>query len=252
MSKESFPEREAGKADIYETAGVYLEELKDAVKGEAIELAKMGFPVTQDCRIDERSFQMLYREDQVLADRRRVEDLESGFRKDAPEKKMGELLEVSKTLAFNKFWFNKRLVAVRTSKYDDYVNEIDELVLDTKTHEPLAFIDTTTNWEAKANELMEKIERGGRIKYGLRFDRQGKVRPVAYERLPILILSLHDEEVLKLAKDLKSGELGAESGKLERVVSEALMRESVNLKSIVPPKMQELYDRVLRIFRELA
>ena len=252
MPKESLPEREAERADVYETAGRYLEDLKESISKEALELTKRGFPVTEECRIDHRRFSMLYPEDEIEADAEKVRDLESKFEKDIREKKIGDLLEVSKTLAFNKFWFNQRLVAVRASKYDDYANGIDELVLDTQTHEPLALIDTTTNWESKVNELMRKIQSGGRVKYGLRFDKEDKVRQVAYERLPILILSLHDDEVLRLAADIKRGELSRESRQLERIVKETIARESLNLKDIVPPKIRELYDRVLKIFRELG
>jgi len=252
MPKESLPEREAERADVYETAGRYLEQLKPLLNEEARALEARGFLVHGDCRIAADRFEPLYSKDEITADAKKASEIEVAFPKDVPEKSIGDLLEVAKTLAINRLWFGRRLVVVRTSKFDDYVNGVDELVLDTKTREPVALVDDTTNVDAKLHELRDKVRRGTQVKYGLRLDAQGAAQKISYARLPILVLELHASEVLALAADLTKGKTSEETRKLGRTVAEHLEQESARLMEIVSPEQRLQYEKLLKIFRELA
>ncbi len=132
--------KELEKQDIEEQGKEKLAELLPLLEQLAKEL-QSRFPVGKDCRIQTQEFEDVFSLEEIKKDQKRVESLEKKF----SEKNIGELLEVIKTLTFNQLWFSNDLISLRTSKFDDYCNGVDEVVIDIKTNEVLAAIDETTN-----------------------------------------------------------------------------------------------------------
>ena len=249
MKKESFAERAAEKRDINEVAGEHLEKMKEFLSVEGERLRGEGFPVSEDCRINLREFGNLYSKETLERDQEKVSEIETHFENSQSEK-IGELLEAVKTLVFNKFWFDGRLVAIRTSKFDDYVNGVDQLILDRETFQPLAAVDTTLDWKSKLPKIINKIQKGSSVKYGVGFSKDG-VEKMNYTGLPIFIISLNGDEVLELAHEIEDGELVKEGDHLADVVAEELSRQSQQLSSLVGAKLQDSYSAANKIFKAL-
>ncbi len=249
MKKESFAERAAEKRDINEAAGEHLEKMKEFLMAEGERLRGEGFPVDEECRIDLAAFDGSYSKEVLEHDQERISKTESDFENSQSEK-IAELLEAVKTLVFNKFWFDGRLVAVRTSKFDDYVNGVDQLILDRETFQPLAAVDTTLDWKSKLPKIMDKIQKGGVVKYGVGLSKNG-VEKINYAGLPVFIISLNGDEVLELARGIEAGELGPEGDRLASVVAEELSRQSQQLSVLAGKKLQDSYSAANKIFKAL-
>lgn len=199
---ESLP---AGGSEKSETEKAY-EKLKAETAAEALELRKMGFEVDDECRINPEAFAPLYSVINRARNDKAVADLERKFKPIGKEKvERGEILEMAKTLGFNKHWFGKRLLALRTAKYDDYVNGVDNLIIDKETFEPLAAVDTTTAYLTKAKQLAERIQNGSQIKYGYGLDKKG-IKKTTYRNLPLFIISFSPDELDKLSENYEDFE----------------------------------------------
>jgi len=225
---ESFPKRREKEGASREIRGSKLEQLMPLLEDEAEKLRTRGFPLTDDLRIDPLAFKGTYTVDDIQRDARRVYEREGQFKKGGD---IGKLLEVVKTLAFNRLWFRGKFVAVRTARYDDIFNNIDEIIFDVETHTPLAVVDTTTDLESKLGdpEFLEKLKKGGAIKYGLGLEANG-VSKKNYPKLPIFIVSLRADDVRSLADELlKGGPITETSVLLERVIVQELRMQSDKL-----------------------
>lgn len=232
------------------------ETLKNLLKEEAERLRSFGFAVDNECRIDLATFKNVFEFEKIGKDLSYVEHTEAKFEKENPKYKespehiKGEVLEIGKTLAFNKYWFRRKLTAVRTSKYDDYCNGIDELILDTETGFPLAAVDDTTNYKFKIKELIEKIKTGCKIKYGLGFSKEG-LEKKSYDNLPLFIISITPYELNTLAKDLIKGEMSSEGKNIEEKIRNDLKAQSNSFDSYAPQKMKNSYAQAGKIFEKL-
>jgi len=186
----------------------------------------------------------------VSGDKKAVEKTEGKFQKEENES-IGELLETVKTITFNKLWFKGRLVALRTSKFDDYFNGIDEVIFDTETYQPLAAVDTTTNIKEKSEKIIDKIKKGSQIKYGF-YLKEG-VKKSSLNDLPTFIISLKPEELLEFSQKIiehpndKKFDLDTEKNILE-----SLKTQSKEFEKIAEPKMKHLYKMAGQIFEELV
>ena len=142
------PEITTSKIETTERTRERLRELQPLLKplleNESEKLRGRGFPVGADGRLLPEEYKGIYRPEEITNDLRKVRLLESKYREEEG-KPIGDLLEVAKTLAFNRFWFGGRLIAVRASNYDDYFNGVDEIIFDAETFQSLAAIDTTVN-----------------------------------------------------------------------------------------------------------
>lgn len=250
MKRESFSERAVEKKDLNEAAAEHLEKISEFLKVESELLNNEGFPVGEDCRLEMSEFESLYSRDSIERDQEKISRIEAHFG-ESQQEEVAELLEAVKTLVFNKFWFDGRLVAVRTSKFDDYTNGIDQLILDRETFQPLAAVDTTLDWKSKLPKIMEKIQKGGSVKYGAGISEAG-VAKTAQSELPIFIISLKGEEVLDLARGIEAGDLTGEAVGLEAVVSEELSRQSSQLSRLAgSAKLRDRYASASKIFRKI-
>ncbi|MDD5606332.1 MAG: hypothetical protein PHN37_00470 [Candidatus Pacebacteria bacterium] len=243
MFFESEQAREAEKKDLQEQTREKLVELLPYLKELSKELQEQGFLVDQECRIQEREFNDVFSEQEVKKDQEKVKELENKF----SNNKDGELLEVIKTLTFNKFWFNHNLVSLRTSKFDDYCNGVDEIIFDLKTKQPLAAVDKTTNPLKKIEKIKEKIIQGSRIKYG--FILKENIEKQSLKDLPTFIISLTPEELIDLAEDLLSQK---DLNKSEKKVIQSLVRQSQKFQEIASPAMEKNYKKAEEIFKRIS
>lgn len=249
------------RKEIIEKLKEGREEFKEYyLKEEAERLRKAGFGVDNECRIKPSEFKKLFGEKTIEKDLNRVEEKEATFEKENPNYKetaeyiKGETLEMAKTLAFNGHWFNKKLIAVRTARYDDIFNGVDELIFDKETKFPLAAVDLSTNMKIKTKELFEKrMYEGGKVKYGFGFDENSSVEKKSYENLPLFVVSITPEELLEVNSTIIKGNLHFESLKISNNILEELSNQSeiaVNSDSI-SPSLRAAYEKAAQIFEKL-
>jgi len=249
MFRESGMTKQLEKEKRYEDAEKLEVELLPELKELSEDLNEKGFPVDEKCRIKSEAFKDIFGERMILADKRAVEKIEGKFQKEGNES-MGELLETVKTITFNKLWFDGRLIALRTSKFDDYLNGIDEVIFDTETHQPLAAVDTTTNIKEKTGEIIDKIRKGSQVKYG--FYIKDGIKKGSLNDLPTFIISLKPEELLNFVQKIiehpndKKFDLDTEKN-----IIESLKRQSEEFEKIANPKMKHSYEVAGQIFNDL-
>lgn len=243
MTKFERPEEALSRLETEETYA----KLKKEMAGEALELNKRGFEIDDECRINPKTFEALYTKEDIERNERAVNGLENKFRVKAGEiakKQRGEILEMAKTLGFNRHWFGGKFIAVRTAKYDDYVNGVDNLIIGTETFEPLAAVDTSTAYLTKARELVDKIRGGSLVKYGYGLTEKGAEKK-SYRRLPLFIISFRPEEVEEMLENF-AGQ--------EEILLKSLKQQSRDFPQLsqMHPEVKAAYTRLQTLFEELA
>lgn len=171
---------------------------------------KYGLELEGDGRVDIDSFRDKegYSLAMVENAKRRVERLEYewyGFKKSSEaerEKKVGELLERFTTLVLHEN-LKEDFIVYRATRYDDYVNHVDQILIDKETGHAVCALDEkapkTKEWyKRKKEEILDRNLKGGaKINFGYKFEK-GKLTPSRLRNIPILCLPL-DEETLKEA-----------------------------------------------------
>ena len=186
-----------------------IEKLKSLERELSSRLVEAGIPVDDECRVFMDSFREIYPQEEINRDKGEVARLESLWYKDKnPDeikeerlKRDGEQFEVLKTVIFNKF-LGEDFIVVRSSPYDDYKNQVDNLFLDKKTGNLVCAFDEVTSLSGKEFEdKKEKVALRNRsktptnLKYGLMI-KDGAVFGGASQHFPIFYLAIRPE-VLK-------------------------------------------------------
>lgn len=252
-------EAEEARKEKPELVEKYLKELDGLLKLEAGKLEKQGFQLNPDCRINSRSYSDIVSEDIINKDMLRVQQLEAEFNKkstpqDVINKNIGELLEKVKTLSINRE-FNNQLISVRTNKYDDYVNGVDNLIVDVETNHILAAIDDSTNRLKMDDPRVEqRIQEGARVRYGFEY-KNNKADKKSLEKIPVFIISTDLNGVLALAKDTVNQKssldgMQAINTVIGNLVDQAEKIESGEIK-ISDPRLKESYKKAGEIFGKL-
>lgn len=114
----------------------------------------------------------------------------------------GSLWEKAVTIVFNKI-LKSNFIAARASRFDDYANGIDTLIIDKETGEVIcAFDEVSAEKESeidknKCKKVEEKNESGGaKIKYGITFE-EGKLIKGAIDNIPVFSLRLSGSELIE-------------------------------------------------------
>jgi len=160
-----------------------------------------GFPAQDNGMIDEKCYSGVYSQEILDQDKKYVEIRQEEFAKESLEKAEsgGEDLEVAKTVIFQKK-LGKRFVILRSSRYDNIRNKVDNVILDRETGNVICAIDdiesgNSERFRTKTSEVHAKNQAGGaELKYGfiprrqkenIKFD-LGKVRnvPVFFLAVP--------------------------------------------------------------------
>lgn len=252
------PEITTSKIETLERTKERLRELLPLLNEESESLKKAGFPVNSDCRLMPEAYEEIYRREEIADDLKKAQSLEIDFQKQ-PGKEIGDLLEITKTLAFNRSWFGGRLIAVRASKYDDYFNGVDEMIFDAESSQALAAIDTTINplsslgkeGRREADKILKKVRSGAKIKYGASLSGED-AKKQSCDKLPIFVVTIGIEKLIQLAKDLIGGRMSDDSKILEKEVIESLKSQSEQFQKLVDPKIAASYQKTQGIFEELG
>lgn len=173
-----------------------------------------GLPVNADLRIGMENFKGIIGENEINSDLERIIDKEKQFgltaiQGDKIAFTAGEILEIFKTAILNSI-LNKRYLVIRASKYDDYFNGVDNIILDKNSGEVIAAIDdvadlTSSRFYNKKNEIIKiNLESGVKIKYGIGLtgeEKTGEIIPVAnLYGLPIFYIAIAENILFELVE----------------------------------------------------
>jgi hypothetical protein len=216
------------KKDILEP----VEKLLNFAKDLSTSLNADGLPIMipkenfDDCyRIDMKRFSDVYCKEKIEKDIAAVQEKENTFKKiekineekikealsyrkspdqllDIDEKMTkGNIFEIFKTSLFNKF-LKEDFLILRTSRYDDIKNGVDNMILEKNGENVICAIDDVTQiklstyFEEKKKEILDKNLKfnGVKIKYGVYFEKdkngQKVLRKGPLENIPLFYLPL--------------------------------------------------------------
>ena len=203
---------ELEKSEIRKNA----EKIRNFMETISGELKKEGLPIMSDGRIDMRAFKRVYSKGEMDGDYNYINKKQGVFDKEAfldkglskeeiEEGKLmaeGERFERLKTAILYKV-FGKKFAVVRSSRYDDIKNGIDNVIMEKETGNIVCAVDDVTaeenseKFEEKRKRVMEKnMAGGGTLKYGIAKNK-GKKR---FNNIPVFWLDLSRENLIKAEK----------------------------------------------------
>jgi len=183
-----------------------VESLEDYLKERAEVLQNLGLPVDEKARIQETAFTDIYSKDEIERDVQKIVQRQKEWEEKelAQQKfgirKIGEKFEEFFILFINKMLEKEEMVAVRSSNYDDVFGGVDHLILDVKTGNIVAGIDTLSEisgrrYERKIQEILAKnLDGGARIKYGVRVER-GEIKKGRLQQVPVFLFALPSSKI---------------------------------------------------------
>ncbi|MDP2695834.1 MAG: hypothetical protein Q8O87_01115 [bacterium] len=257
MSKESLVTGSAENQEHKEIIEHHHESLKVALKEQADKLRKDGFDVDDDARISVQKFKDFFSantfDDDVEAVRKLDASIDAGAKTEEGARVRGEVLEMAKTIIFNSEIFGGRLVALRTTKYDDYKNGVDEMIIDRQTGEAMAALDTTTDLSSKmqAPAIMKRVAGGCRVKYGLKLDVDtNQISRYTHNRLPLFIISVSIENLAKAAQSIVTGVSNEYRKELEEYFKSSFVGQAKAASDVeaINVNVRAAYSRVAQIF----
>ncbi len=184
-----------------------LESLKKFLEQSSKELSKLGFPVDEENRIDYNSpyFREIYPlkerayKKACLVEKRKAILTEHEWSSEEEKiKTRGEQFEMLKTALFSKFL--EDFYVLRTSKYDDVIHHLDNILIDKETGRVVCAIDeVTVKYEDK--RLREKERKildmnfrgGGCLDFGLEVKTEAgkpKIKVAKLQKIPVFYLPL--------------------------------------------------------------
>lgn len=257
--KESLQVQEAEKSEHQEFMERAYKAFPAILKEEAAELREGGFPIDDNLRIRPEEFKgylspAIIAKDREFVQRVEKENLIKAEKNPKIKEQMirGEVLEMAKSILLNDKFFDKKLIVVRTSKFDDFVNDVDQLIFDTETFEPMAAVDITTSWQAKLkNEnVKRRIKEGAQVQYGVEFGPSG-IQKKILGNLPFFIIQISPEELVNVVGGIMRGFSEEEQRKLERHILTMLKMEAAGAQKMAYPKTAAGYQRAEKVFDRL-
>ncbi len=201
-------------------------------------------------------------DDLVDNDEKYMETTEQAFIMDGRERRDGHLAEEYIFILFNKIFLGTDYLLVRTHRYDDYENGVDQLIINTKTGEVVCALDELVENknlpEFKRNKrFSSKLKRalkkknGFSIKYGLVFQ-NGKFQSLGHLRN--LAFSILRVERDKFYQAITKSDFSLETGRLYDEEKELIRSITIFLKEQVKIFEKELdlsYDALNDFIRFL-
>src|SRR3989344_2820771 len=228
-----------------------IERLRELLRAEAEALRAKNFPVDDECRIDPEAFRgTVYSDSAIERDHDAVKRMRQEFREDEGKvSEIGHILEDAVTVAFNKLWFDKRLIKVRTAEYDDYVNGIDELIIDTKTSQIIAAVDTTIIPESKGLKLKESINGSFSVRYGVSLE-SGAVNMGPLKDIPYAIITITPGGLARFLRELGEESPSPFIESLGRKILGQLAKEMGQFVDLADVRHKSVYRHARAIFSE--
>jgi hypothetical protein len=202
--------------------GDELEKYIETISEELIE--KENIPLTSECRIDPNEYADVYNEDVISKDIEEVDKIKKRLAKEANmgidtwEKKRkeakGNKFEELKTVAYHKN-SDSNLIVVRSSEYDDFINGVDNVMVDKKSGKVVCAIDEVVDdsgesniYKNKVRNISEKNKAGGAtIKYCFTYkEGEDKPRLDTARNVPIFHLSLSRGDLQKEISKFEDGD----------------------------------------------
>lgn len=183
------------------------------IRESANQLRVEGVPVKDDARIDMEEFcrKNAMDEAEVYGDLAYIGGMEQEWQQapmgskpehnDDKKLKQGERMEILKTVLFQKY-LGRDFIVVRSSKYDDVKNGVDNVIVDRQSGNSVcAFDEVSVNeegdpvFEEKKNRIMIKNAQGGaKLKYGFSVKDQ-KITLGAVNNIPIFYLAMSPDKI---------------------------------------------------------
>lgn len=136
--------------------------------------------------------------------------------KEEKSKEKNSQMEMAVTLLLSEMLGDDFLV-VRTAPYDDYVNGIDNIIIDRKSGEVIGAFDEVHDsnngryTEAKRQKVEKIARKGGtEIAYGLKIE-NGKLVRAKLTNVPVFYLGLEESKFIKLRDGLISNNIEAKN-----------------------------------------
>lgn len=208
--------------EIKEAQG-FLNELTQRV-GEDLKERFPELPISpQLCRLKIEEFEELYPSEEFKKDLQKTYEIRKlqrigRYLKEADKpgseyfSPIGELAEKMINAVLWKALRNREIIVVGTTEFDDGVNKVDTLIVDSKEGLPICTIDDVA--DAEGERFKEKIEQvrrlnlkgGARVKYGIDFE-NGKLIKTKLTNLPQFYLAVAPANVMvapeKMSLDLE-------------------------------------------------
>jgi len=164
----------------------------------AEKMKKEGVPLADDGRVDMDLFLESFKEkNAVLKDKEAVNTKMASFEDSS---NFGDIAELFVTIIFNKY-AKENLLIFRSSIYDDIVNNVDIVIIDKRTLQPLCAIDVASSIVSGSFKNKQSVVRKKKgvttIKYGITHS-EGKVKLETLEKVPLFVLGFPLEEKMDL------------------------------------------------------
>lgn len=216
-----------------------------------------SIPVDKTCRVNMENFINVHLPEEISRDCKYIEKVEKEYArrdgltieewKKSKDFRDGERFEQLKTIIFNKNFRNEDIIAVRASKYDDYKNNIDNIIINKKNGAIICALDEITAdknskiYKEKEKKVKEINERGGaELKYGITFKDDGAgPRPVLKEikKINIFILSLSPYELREAIENFGNSKF--ENKLFREKFGKQAIEQLQKLPSFVPQSLKE-------------
>lgn len=261
-----------------------MEKLQGFIKEMSAELRKEGVPVDEKGRINMDSFSDIYPKQVIENDKGIVQDLEeiwdrakiSGSRwswilpreQILKQKTLGETWELLTTAILHKI-LGEDFIVVRSSKYDDARNNIDNIILDRKSGNIVCAFDeigavSGRAFEEKQGNVLRKnrFKGGADLKYGISFKEIGgkrKLKKGLVARIPLFYFASPEETVKKGLESFSRTGISNEEKTILSSFINCLCDENGQIESIkkmpLHPKFRERleeFEAVLNKFRDVV
>ncbi|PIY96387.1 MAG: hypothetical protein COY66_04165 [Candidatus Kerfeldbacteria bacterium CG_4_10_14_0_8_um_filter_42_10] len=261
----SFEYQKQTGVNLEQERRVNFEKLRDLLKKIAEALNKEGLPVTEEARIDMKAFYRSrqnpnspYQKEEVKKDETYVAEMERKFQEQrgrnypAGQNKegRGEKVEMLKTAVFHKMVGNQFAV-MRSSRYDDIKNGVDNVVVDKETGGIIcAFDEVADNTGSRFKEkeaaiLDERNKNGASLKYGI-IQKGEQIIESEIKNIPTLYLCLSPEDLDRGMEELIP-ELG-QASEFEKKLFDYFVKtieaqiSALNLKGNLNPLIKKRLD----------
>ncbi|MBL7142265.1 MAG: hypothetical protein ISS83_01170 [Candidatus Pacebacteria bacterium] len=197
-----------------------IRELKDYMKKMFEELRQEGIPINEKARINMDDFRKTHGDSLVESHKARVKDLKKRFKEADIGRNLsawahpkeealkgvstGEVFEMLTTSIFHKK-LRKDFIVTRTSEYDDFENNIDNIILERETGNIVcAFDEVGVNsgetFEKKKNKVSEinRYKGGANLRYGIFLEKKAgkmELKKGNINNIPLFYLSMSEEEI---------------------------------------------------------
>lgn len=182
------------------------------------------------------------------------ENIIAKWRQETSEKP-GNQTELAVTALLHKI-LGDRYFIVRTAKYDDYHNGIDNLIVDKETGVVICAFDefheggTGDSTESKYRKLPKTAMDGGaELRFGLKME-DGKLQRASLENLPVFYLGLNAQELQELTETMITESMTELSEKESLIYKKLISTVGTQMNILQNQKLPEGVSKNLHRFAE--